>query len=101
MKMIGSLVIKKMTKLETDTKRNKDMSVKVKGSQSPPGLFLKATRSTRKGVEVQLEIKRGKNTVKKIVNHVQTHRKTKDLMNTRTVIDQEDIVAHVTVVKLS
>lgn len=58
-------------------------------------------RSTRKGVEVQLEIKRGKKTVKKIVNHVQTHRKMKDLMITHTVIDQEDIAALMTTVKLS
>jgi len=101
MKMIGSLGIKKMTMAETDTKRNKDMNREVKESCTPPGLCPIAMKNARKGVEVQLEIKRGKKTVKKIVNHVQTHRKMRDLVITRTVIDREDIAVLMTAVKLS
>lgn len=101
MKMIGFLGVKKMTKTETDTKRNRDKSKKVKESCMPPGLYLMAMRNARKGVEVQLEIKGGKKTVKKIVNRIQTHRKMRDLVITHTVIDQEDIAALMIAVKLS
>lgn len=100
-KTISSLGLKKMTKTETDTKRNKDMSKKANESCTPPGLHLIAMRNARKGVEVQLEIKSGKKTAKKIVNHVQTLRKMRDLVITHTVIDQEDIAALMIAIKLS
>ena len=100
MKMIGSLGVKKMRKAETDTKRNKDMSKKVKESCTP-GLHLIVKRNATKGVEVLLEIKSEKKRVKKIVNHVQTYRKMRDLVITHTVIDQEDIAALMIAVKLS
>ena len=101
MKMIGYPEVKRVTKSETNTKRNKTMSMKVKESCMAPGLYLIAMTNTRKRVEVQLEIKRGKRTVKKIVNHVQTRRKMRDLGITRIAIDQEDIAVLMKAVKLT
>lgn len=89
-----------MTKSETNTKKNKNVNMKVKESCILPG-YLVAMRNTRKRVEVQLEIKREKRTVKKIVNHVQTRRKMRNLVITRIAIDQEDIVVLMTAIKLN
>lgn len=100
MKMIGSLEVKMMTKSETNTKKNKNVSMKVKESCILSG-YLVAMRNTRKRVEAQLEIKREKRTVKKIVNHVQTRRKMRNLVITHIPIDQEDIVVLMTAIKLN
>lgn len=89
-----------MTKSETNTKKNKNVSLKVKESCIMPG-YLIAMRNTRKRVEVQLEIKREKKTVKKIVNHVQTRRKMRNLVITCIPIGREDIVVLMTAIKLN
>lgn len=89
-----------MTKSETNTKKNKNVNMKVKESCILP-VYLVAMRNTRKRIEVQLEIKREKRTVKKIVNHVQTRRKMRNLVITRIAIDQEDIVVLMTAIKLN
>lgn len=101
MKMIGFLGVKKMMKIEIDIKRNRDKSKKVKESCMLLGFYLMVMRNVRKGVEVQLEIKGGKKIVKKIVNRVQIYRKMRDFVIIYIVIDQEDIVVFMIVVKLS
>lgn len=101
MKMIGFLGVKKMMKIEIDIKRNRDKSKKVKESCMLLGFYLMVMRNVRKGVEVQLEIKGGKKIVKKIVNCVQIYRKMRDFVIIYIVIDQEDIVVFMIVVKLS
>lgn len=101
MKMIGFLGVKKMMKIEIDIKRNRDKSKKVKESCMLLGFYLMVMRNVRKGVEVQLEIKGGKKIVKKIVNRVLIYRKMRDFVIIYIVIDQEDIVVFMIVVKLS